>query len=180
MSSESVAKAKKFLVNRVLDQAKRDEVPLTEVETLMLGFAEPSAGAKDMEAAAVFEREYNDEEYEAKIAGLLQRAYKRDKERDKVAAWDEALTDLAEEDMYLLVMLERAGIGPSNPFSYMLDWRFFVALLPACIAVGAGIVLAFTPFGAQLVPNDLLRLLLLLLLLAAPLMIDKIGRKPTA
>jgi hypothetical protein len=180
MSSASVARAKKFLVGRVLDQAKRDEVTLTEVEIRMLGFAELSAGAKDMEAAAVFEREYNDKEYEAKVAELLRRAYTRDKERDGAAAWDEALADLAEEDMYLLVMLARAGIEASNPFSHMLDWRFFLANLPICIAVTAGIVLAFTPFGARLVPNDFLRLVLLLLLLVAPLLIDKIGHKPTA
>ena len=156
MRSASVAKAKKFLISRVLDQAKQDEVPLTEVEILMLGFAEPSPSAKDMEAAAVFEREYNDE----------------------MAAWDEALTDLAEEDMYLLVMLERAGIRASNSSSDMLDWRFYLANLPICIAVTAGILLAFTPFGARLVPNNYLRLLLVLLILVAPLLIDKIGHKP--
>ena len=178
MRSASVAKAKKFLISRVLDQAKQDEVPLTEVEILMLGFAEPSPSAKDMEAAAVFEREYNDEEYEAKVAKLLRRTYKCDKERDEMAAWDEALTDLAEEDMYLLVMLERAGIRASNSSSDMLDWRFYLANLPICIAVTAGILLAFTPFGARLVPNNYLRLLLVLLILVAPLLIAKIGHKP--
>ena len=146
----------------------------------MLGFAESSANPKEMEAAAVFEREYNDEEYEATVAELLRRAYTRDKEGDEVAAWDKALTDLAEEDGYILIMLKRAGIEAPNPFSSMLDWRLFLALLPACIAVTAGIVLAFTPFGAKLVPNEFLRLLLFLLLLVAPLLAGKIGRKPTA
>ena len=45
----------------------------------MLGFAEASAGAKDMEAARAFERDFDDEEYEAKIAGLIRHAYERDK-----------------------------------------------------------------------------------------------------
>ena len=179
MSSASVARAKKFLIDRTLAQAERDNVPMSPVEAKMLGFAEDSASASDMETGEEFERDYNDEEYEAKIAELLRRAYKRDEEGGEEAAWDEALTDLAEEDAYLLVMLRRAGIAASSPFSFLLDWRFVLGLLPACIAVAAGIVLAFTPFGARLVPNESLRLMLLLLLLAAPFLIGRLGRKPT-
>ena len=171
MSPTSLAKAKKFLVNRVLDQAKKDNIPLTEIEIRMLGFAEKSASAKDMEAAEAFERDYNDEEYESKVAQLLRRAYRSDKESGKEHAWDEALTDLGEEDMYLLVMINRAGIEGSNPFSHWLDWRFFLGLLPTLTPPAIGLVVAFTSFGAKLVRNENLRLLVLLLLLATPLLL---------
>ncbi|MGO9775452.1 MAG: hypothetical protein ACLQGT_08070 [Terracidiphilus sp.] len=177
MSTTSVTKAKKFFVNRIMEQAKRDGVSLSEIEVQMLGFAETNASAEEMEAAAVFERDFNDEEYEAKVAKLLKCAYQQDKESGKEAAWDSALTELAEEDMYLLVMIERAGIRGSNPFSYLFDWRFILGLLPACIAVSVGIVIAFTPFGARLVPNEFLRLALLLLMLVSPLLIGKMSRK---
>jgi hypothetical protein len=177
MGSTSIANAKKYLVNRVMEQAKQDGIPLSEIEIQMLGFAEATASAKDMEAAAVFERDFNDEEYEAKVAKLLKRAYQQDKESGVEAAWERALIELADEDMYLLVMIERAGIGGSNPFSYLFDWRLILGLWPACIAVTVGIVLAFTPFGTRLIPNELLRLALLLLLLVSPLLIGKRSHK---
>jgi hypothetical protein len=177
MRPGGATKAKEFFVNRILEQAKRDGVPLSEVEIRMLGFSEATASAEEMEAAAVFERDFNDEEYEAKVAKLLKRAHQRDKESGEEAAWDSALTELADEDMYLLVMIERAGILGSNPFSYLFDWRLILGLWPACIAVAAGIVIAFTPFGARLVPNELLRLPLLILLLVSPLLIAKVNGK---
>jgi hypothetical protein len=150
---------------------------LSDVEIQMLGFTETTASAKEMEAAAVFERDFNDEEYEAKVAMLLKRAYQQDMKSGEETAWDSALTELADEDLYLLVMIERAGICGSNPFSYLFDWRFILGILPACIAVSAGIVIVFTPFGARLIPNELLRLALLILLLVSPFMIGKVGRK---
>ena len=178
MRSASVDKAKRFLVQRVLEQAKRDNVPFTEVEVRMLGFAEESASAKDMEAARVFERDYNDEEYESKVAELLRRAYKRDKESGEAAAWDQALAVLGEEDMYLLVMLKRAGIESANPLLDLLDWRLFLGILPACISAAIGIGIAFTSFGAKLIPNEILRLIVLLFMLVAPLLISKIRNRP--
>lgn len=174
MNSASVNKAKKFLVGRVLDQAKRDNVPLTEVEIRMLGFAEGSASVQDMEAARAFERDFNDEEYESKVAELLRRCYKRDKESGEDAAWDNALADLDEEDMYLVVMLKRAGIESPNPLLTLLDWRLFLGILPACISAAIGIGIAFTSFGAKLIPNENLRLILLLVMLVAPLTISKV------
>jgi hypothetical protein len=160
-----------------MEQTKRDGVSLSDVEIQMLGFTETTASAKEMEAAAVFERDFNDEEYEAKVAMLLKRAYQQDMKSGEETAWDSALTELADEDLYLLVMIERAGICGSNPFSYLFDWRFILGILPACIAVSAGIVIVFTPFGARLIPNELLRLALLILLLVSPFMIGKVGRK---
>ncbi|HEY1897984.1 MAG TPA: hypothetical protein VGG62_17020, partial [Terracidiphilus sp.] len=71
MSTSAVVKAKRFLINRIVDQAKRADVPLTEVEIAMLGFAEASASQKDLEARTVFKRDYDDEKYESKITRLL-------------------------------------------------------------------------------------------------------------
>jgi hypothetical protein len=177
MGSASPAKGMKFLVNRVLDQAEKDGVVFDEVEARMLGFAEEAASAKDMKAAQVFERDYDDEKYEAKVAELLRRVYKRDKDCGAEDAWDEALTGLAEGDAYILAMLRRAGIESANPLSYWIDSRFLLGLLPSCTAAAAGLVIAFTPIGKKLVPNELLRLALFFLLLTAPLLIANKGRK---
>ena len=61
--------------------------------------------------------EISDEDYEAKVAGLLERAYKRDVAHDSAArdTYREAYTRLNQGDHYLLVMIERAlgrQLGP--------------------------------------------------------------------
>jgi hypothetical protein len=173
MSSASLDQAKKFLIRRILDQAKQEDVPLSELEVRMLGFTEKS----ELERAARFEREVNDEQYETKIAGLMKRAYQRDKGRGESEAWDRALADLGEEDMYLLVMVKQAGIEDSTPFPFLTEWRFYWGLAPTLILVAAGIVLAFTPIGAKLVPNGFIRFALLLLFLMLPFVIGRNSRK---
>jgi hypothetical protein len=72
--------SKQFLIDRILEQAKLNGVQLTEIETRMLGFSEPAASATDLEAAKFFERDFDDHEYEAKIARLIRHAYERDKQ----------------------------------------------------------------------------------------------------
>lgn len=79
MSTPAVVKAKRFLINRIIDQAKRANLPLTEVETRMLGFSSASANPAELEAAAVFDRDYDKEKYEAKISRLFHDVYEMDK-----------------------------------------------------------------------------------------------------
>lgn len=179
MSSKSVSNAKQFLVNRILEQASREGVELSEVDVKMLGFAEASASAEEMETAAIFERDFDDKEYESRIAKLIRRAYDDDRKCGEGAAWDDALSALVNEDMYLLVMIDRSGIRGS-PLSFLIDWRFALALLPAVVFVGIAIVVGLTRFGARFIPNDLIRLALVILLLLAPLLVGKIGHKKTA
>jgi hypothetical protein len=175
MTSANVARATKFIVSRILEQAKQDEVELTDLEIRMLAFAEASASAEDLKCAKEFDSEVDDDQYENKIAGLIRKAYRHDKECGEDAVWDGALADLEEEDNYLQVMIVKAGIGRSSPFSLLTDWRFIVAALPTVFFVAAGIVIAFTPYGAKLIRNDLLRLALFLILLGAPFLISRIG-----
>jgi hypothetical protein len=177
MSSTSVTNAEKFFVDRILEQAKRDGSALSEVEIRMIRFSEATASTKDLEVAAVFERDFNDQEYEAKIAKLLKSAYQHDKESGEGAVWVSALDELADEDMYLFVMIEQAGICGSCSLSNWFDWRLILGLWPACIAVTVGIVLAFTPFGVRVIPNGLLRLALLIFLLVCPLLIGNVKSK---
>lgn len=83
--------SKQFVIDRILDQARIEGVPLTDIEIRMLKFTEATSGSKDLEAAEMFEREYNDEEYEEKIAKLIRRAYDREKQSGKQENWDDAL-----------------------------------------------------------------------------------------
>jgi hypothetical protein len=177
MSHESVAKAKRFLIGRIVDQATLDGVDLTKAELKTLEFAEATAAPEDIEAARAFDAQHDSQEFESKIAEILRRAYERDKKSGEDTAWSDALDALADEDIYLLVMVQKAGISGSTPFSFLLDWRLALAVLPTFIVLAAGIIVAFTPLGAKLFPNELLRLALFLLLLGAPLVLYGIGRR---
>jgi hypothetical protein len=175
MTSSSVKEATQFLIGRIADQAKRESVELTPLEILMLGFAEASASAEDLEAAAKFDRESEVESYEKRVAHLIQNAYRLDKDRGYEAAWESALAAVAEEDIYLNVMIEQAQIGERLPF--LFDWKFLVGgFLPIGVLFTAGVLIAFTPIGAMLIRNDFLRFVLFLVLVLAPLAIAKSGR----
>jgi hypothetical protein len=177
MTSAAAAKAKEFVVDRVIDQARRENVLLTEVEIRMLGFSEPSAGGRESEAPAISERSYGDEEYEAKIARLLGNVYERDVAGGMKPEWDRNLDEIADEDMYLLVMLEKAGIMKTTTSFILPDWRMAWGLVPALIFVALGIAVAFTPFGARLVPNLFVRLAILVVLWSAPFLIGRLRRR---
>ena len=111
---KSTAKAKQFIVNRILDQAKQEGVPFNDLEIRMLGFAEISANEKDLEIAEIFEREVDDSRYEKKVAELIRRAHQQDKRIGQTEAWEQSLVMLAGQDLYLNVMIDRAGISGSR------------------------------------------------------------------
>ncbi len=121
MNPSRATNSKQFLIDRILDQAKLDGVQLSDIEIRMLGFTEATAGARDLEAAQAFERDFDDHEYEAKIAGLIRRAYERDKQNGNLAPWNHALAQIAGRDLYLHVMLELAGIEKDALFALLSD-----------------------------------------------------------
>ena len=157
-ATPAVAKAKEFLVDRVVDQARREKVSLNDVEIRMLGFSESAASAAGTDTSSTFERDFDDEAYETKIAQLLNHVYDRDVEGGLKADWDRHLDEIADHDLYLLVMLEKAGIMKTTTSFLLPDWRMARGLVPPLIFVVLGIVVAFTPFGARLVPSIFLRL----------------------
>jgi hypothetical protein len=169
----TATKAKEFLIGRIMNEAAKADMPLTDVELSMLSFSEASAGPDELQAAAKFEREYDEEQYETKVAILVQSAFQRDKKAGKGPLWDHLVDALAEEDMYLSVILDKAGIQSTAPF--LLRWKFIRALVPSFVLVAAGIVLAFSPFGERMIPSGILRVLLLICCLIAPLLIAKLS-----
>ena len=103
--------AKQFLISRVLDQAEVEHVPLSEVERKMLSFSEVHPSLPDIrEINAEFERSYDSNEYEAKVAGLVKAARRRDGQRSvpQEQQWRDALHALKNEDHYILVMAAAA------------------------------------------------------------------------
>jgi hypothetical protein len=64
--------AKEFLVERILSQAERDGASLSEIERKMLYFSETAWTLPDiMEVNEEFDRRYDQDGYERKIAQLV-------------------------------------------------------------------------------------------------------------
>ena len=107
--------AKQFLISRVIEEAKLEQVGLSEVERKMLYFTEVHPSLPDIyEVNAEFERDYDSDTYEAKIASLLRKARDRDRQSSpsREPEWTDALEALKKEDHYILVMVGQAfGVG---------------------------------------------------------------------
>ena len=163
-------------MNRIVDHAKRANVPLSEVETHMLGFSPASASPAEYEASAVFEREFDKGKYEAKISRLFQDVYEMDKSLGRAEVWEQSLDALAHEDMYLADIIRKTGLRqPPVPW-YLPNFSSLREYLTAIVMVAAGILVAFTPFGERLVPDPFLRTFLVLCCWLTPWLISKIAR----
>lgn len=176
MSTPAVVKAKRFLVNRIVDQAKRENVPLTEVEAHMLGFSATTASPVERQAAAVFDRDYEKEKYESKISRLFREVYEMDKSLGRAEIWEQSLDALAHEDMYLAAIIRKTGLRQEPVPWYLPNLSSLRQYLTAIIMVAAGILVAFTPFGERLVPNPILRIFLVLCCWLTPWLISKLAR----
>jgi hypothetical protein len=131
--------AKEFLVSRIVAEAQRENIPLSEVERKMLYFTESGSRLSDiMEVSEDFDREYDQDKYEHKIAELATKAYRRIRKgsRDDYDRWWAAIRLLQREDHYISVMIRLAGLRPRGDqlrlfaaglgiASCILMWVFF-------------------------------------------------------
>jgi hypothetical protein len=111
----TIKEAKDFLAKRIATEAEHAGVPLSEVERKMLYFSETDWTLPDIrDVSAAFDRDYDENEYERKIAGLVRKIERNNSENpDKQEAWDEALLKLSEEDHYLTVLATMLREAPS-------------------------------------------------------------------
>lgn len=137
--------AKQFLISKVIEQAEVEHLPLSEVEKKMLYFTEVYPSLPDIcEVNEEFERDYDSDEYEAKITGLLRRGRERNKKESAVQTqqWDDAVDALKAEDHYLLVMVYRAF--PEYRKSLLAthrvrDYAIYIGIGIGVVAVAIGI-----------------------------------------
>src|ERR1700688_1853034 len=100
----SGGEAKEFLISRILAEAQREEVPLSEVERKMLYFTESGWTLPDMAAVSEeFDSEDDQSKDEKKIASLIRKAdaHARKESRDEYEAWWAAIRLLKREDHYI-------------------------------------------------------------------------------
>ncbi|MGA8617717.1 MAG: hypothetical protein WB660_04260 [Candidatus Sulfotelmatobacter sp.] len=89
--------------------------PLSEVERKMLYFSESGWTLPDITAVyEEFDREYDQNKYEHKIARLIRKAdnHAHKESREEYDAWWAAIRFLKREDHYILVMIGIAGLRP--------------------------------------------------------------------
>jgi hypothetical protein len=105
--------AKEFLISRIVEEAQRENVPLSEVERKILYFTESEWTIPDiMKVSEDFDREYDQAEYERKIAKLVTKADRRIRKSsgDDYDRWWAAIHFLQREDHYISVMIRLAGL----------------------------------------------------------------------
>ena len=132
----SPREAKEFLIGRIVDQARQEKVPLSEVERKMLYFTESGWTLPDiMDVAEKFDEEYDQFEYERKIARLAEHAMKRAREEGQLDEWRDAVRVLHTEDHYLSVMISQASARVRPPHDRLKLWATAFALVAAFTGV---------------------------------------------
>jgi len=130
--------AKEFLIAQVVEEAQRENVPLSDVERKMLYFTEAVELPYDIfDVHAQFERECDTPEYEKKIAGLLRSAFRRNRNEspDGERRWKEAVADLHKEDHYLLIMVDQS-LRPVGDFWTVVMWSSVITVGIVAAIVG--------------------------------------------
>ena len=136
MSFASSMEAKEFLVSRIIEEARKRHVRLSELERKMLYFSEGYPTLPDiMEVNEKFEAEYDNEKYETKIRGLSRKAFRRDQKESPecVPLWRETIKVLNKEDHYILVMLD-VPRSAANLIKLVIAGVVVVALGVAAVA----------------------------------------------
>lgn len=138
---QAAHQAKEFIISKVLQEASVEGVPISEVEKKMLYFSEVEQEPDDLyEVNEQFDKQYDAEEYEAKIAGLVKRAYQRDRDSsDQLAQqWLDQIRALQKEDHYILVMVSQAGLRLPGDGSRLFGTILaFVAIVGVAIFISA-------------------------------------------
>jgi hypothetical protein len=107
--------AKEFLISEIVAEAQHQNVTLSEVERKMLYFTETGWTLPDiLKVSEDFDREYEQDEYEQKIAKLIKEADRRIRRSagDDYKKWWAAIHFLQREDHYLVVIIRLAGLRP--------------------------------------------------------------------
>lgn len=123
MQFRSQAQAKKFFVDKIVLQAQKEQISLSDAEKYMLYWTETEKGFDfDQNLTNRFREEITEAKYEKKICALIRNAYKADISRDSGPRneYENAYRTLAKGDHYVLVMIAKAlhdfrlNIKPDN------------------------------------------------------------------
>ena len=100
-----------YVAGKIAAEAKRQGIPLSEIERKMLYFSETDWTLPGiLEVNAEFERDYDEDEYERKICSLGQaiEAQLKNVSAEESDLWYEAIQKLSDGDHYLLTVRKSA------------------------------------------------------------------------
>jgi hypothetical protein len=103
--------ARRFFEDKISQQTELEGAPLSPDERLMLTWSESEPDSiADPELVDRLAAEISDEDYQAKIAGLLARSYTADVARDSTArtTWTDAYRVMNQADYYMGILVDRA------------------------------------------------------------------------
>ena len=126
-----------FLASRIVDEAQRTGVPMSDVERAMLYFSEPLRPGV-AEINKTFDREYNSKEYEQKVARLIGNAREHARTQGESKAWAAAVRKVTEGDNHLSVMINLAGASVRPRGDRLKLWGTGLAI---CLTLVAGMFL---------------------------------------
>ncbi len=151
-----VREAKDFLVQQTAEQAQVEGVPLSELERRMMYFTENEEMSEDPIALnEEFEAEYDTDEYEAKIHGLLHRAFARVKKENPATArqWKEAVGELSKGDHYLPVLWGEGILAANYPIERPpYDFSKLIGTALLVVSIVAGVAVAASRYGQTPMP----------------------------
>lgn len=132
-----------YVAARIAAEAEREGNPQTDVERKMLYFSETDWTLPDMAAvSAEFGRDYDENEYERRISGLVRKieADKRGHDKEEGQAWNAAVEKLSQGDRYLLVLLDPSLSEPQSgrpPHDILRLWLTAFNIIFGLVALGA-------------------------------------------
>lgn len=126
-----------FIADKIVEQAAQEGITLSEVERKMLLFSESSPTFPDViEVNKIFDRDYDSNEYEAKVVGLIRHVKSSFRQNpDAVRIWNEAVKSLRGEDYYFMVLLNEAGCGERAPGDMIRLIGTAVAIVAVLVAI---------------------------------------------
>jgi hypothetical protein len=133
---QSAREAKEFLVSKIVEEAAREGTALSDVERKMLYFSETDWTIPDISAVSEeFDRVCDQDDYEAKIAGLVRGAYRwaLRNSRDDYDRWWSATRLLSEQDHYILVMIRQAALRPRGDQLKLFGAGLGIVILLFCL-----------------------------------------------
>jgi len=153
MTFATAGEARHFLVEKIAGRATAEGSPLSESDRRMLDFSEAELQPEPDSAVCgpCFDPDDFEEEFEARMAGLLRQAYELDAADANVRQmyW-EAVATLARGDHYVSWIAGRAGLRPpaprwQRPFKRTALLAFLV--FPALVAILIGRAGVWAAFG---------------------------------
>ena len=137
-SFASAREAKEYLVAQIVAQAARDEVVLSPTETELLYFTETAwMPPGTAEASSHFNQNDDAATYEKKVSCLATHARTYARQHGTRGPWDEAVSALAHEDHYLLLLLPPAQSRASDRIKLVLAALLITALIALLISLMA-------------------------------------------